>query len=68
MEVIETMVKKDIAIPFNKLFEPEDIEYRFASLKNFLPKDKMIQTEQIFSKILNEEIKNPHQLMWVDIK
>jgi AAA family ATP:ADP antiporter len=55
MEVIETMVKKDIAIPFNKLFEPEDIEYRFSSLKNFLPKDKMIQAEQIFSKILNEE-------------
>jgi len=55
MELIDMIVKKDLAIPFNKLYEPADIEYRSNSLKNFLPQDKVSQTQEILSKILEEK-------------
>jgi hypothetical protein len=55
MELIDMIVKKELAIPFNKLYEPADIEYRSNSLKNFLPQDKVSQTQEILSKILEEK-------------
>jgi len=55
MELIDMIVKKELAIPFNKLYEPADIEYRSNSLKNFLPPDKVSQTQEILSKILEEK-------------
>ena len=55
MEVIEMTVKKDLAMPFNLLYEPAEIEHRYNSLKNFLSHDKMEHTENIFSKILTEK-------------
>ena len=55
MELIDMIVKKELAIPFNKLYEPADIEYRSNSLKNFLPADKVSKTEDILSKILEEK-------------
>jgi AAA family ATP:ADP antiporter len=55
MELIDMIVKKELAIPFNKLYEPADIEYRSNSLKNFLPLDKVSQTQEILSKILEEK-------------
>lgn len=55
MELLETMAKKDLALPFNKLFEPADIEQRCNSLKNLLPKDKVRLAEDILSKILTEK-------------
>jgi len=55
MELIDMIVKKELAIPFNKLYEPADIEYRSNSLKNFLPPDKVSQAQDILSKILAEK-------------
>ena len=55
MELIDMIVKKELAIPFNKLYEPADIEYRSNSLKNLLPPDKVSQTQEILSKILEEK-------------
>ena len=55
MEVIEMTVKKDLAMPFNLLYEPEEIEHRYNSLKNYLPQNKTHNTEDIFSKILTEK-------------
>jgi len=55
MELIDMIVKKELAIPFNKLYEPTDIEYRSNSLKNFLPADKVSQAQEILSKILQEK-------------
>jgi hypothetical protein len=55
MELIDMIVKKELAIPFNKLYEPADIEYRSNSLKNFLPLGKVSQTHEILSKILEEK-------------
>jgi len=55
MELIDMIVKKELAIPFNKLYEPADIEYRSNSLKNFLPPDKVSQAQEILSKILEEK-------------
>ena len=55
MELIDMIVKKELAIPFNKLYEPADIEYRSNSLKNFLPADKVSQVQEILSKILEEK-------------
>jgi AAA family ATP:ADP antiporter len=55
MELIDMIVKKELAIPFNKLYEPADIEYRSNSLKSFLPPDKVSQTHEILSKILEEK-------------
>jgi hypothetical protein len=55
MELIDMIVKKELAIPFNKLYEPADIEYRSNSLKNFLPPGKVSQTHEILSKILEEK-------------
>ena len=55
MELIDMIVKKELAIPFNKLYEPADIEYRSNSLKNFLPPDKVSQTQETLSKILEEK-------------
>jgi len=55
MELIDMIVKKELAIPFNKLYEPTDIEYRSNSLKSFLPPDKVSQTQEILSKILEEK-------------
>src|SRR6186997_2403007 len=55
MELIDMIVKKELAIPFNKLYEPADIEYRSNSLKNFLPADKVSQAQEILSKILEEK-------------
>jgi len=55
MELIDMIVKKDLAIPFNKLYEPTDIEYRSNSLKSFLPPDKVSQAQEILSKILEEK-------------
>jgi len=37
------------------LYEPADIEYRSNSLKNFLPAEKVLQAQEIFSKILEEK-------------
>lgn len=54
MEVIEMTVKKDLAMPFNLLYEPEAIEHRYNSLKNYLPQNKAQNTKDIFSKILTE--------------
>ena len=54
MEVIEMTVRKDLAMPFNLLYEPADIEHRYNSLRNFLPPDKMHYAQDIFSKILTE--------------
>ncbi|HWN88079.1 MAG TPA: hypothetical protein VNM35_03415 [Chitinophagaceae bacterium] len=55
MELIDMIVKKELAIPFNKLYEPTDIEYRSNSLKSYLPADKVSQAQDIFSKILEEK-------------
>ena len=55
MELIEMTVKKELAMPFNKLYEPADIEYRSNSLKSFLPHDKILHTQEILSKILEEK-------------
>ena len=55
MELIDMIVKKELAIPFNKLYEPTDIEYRSNSLKSYLPADKVAQAQDIFSKILEEK-------------
>lgn len=54
MELLEVTVKKELAMPFNLLFEPGDVEQRYNSLKNFLPKERIQQAEHIFSKILAE--------------
>ena len=54
MEVIEMTVKKDLAMPFNLLYEPADVEHRYNSLRNFLPPDKVHYAKDIFSKILTE--------------
>ena len=54
MEVIEMTVKKDLAMPFNLLYEPADIEHRYNSLRNFLPPGKVHYAQDIFSKILTE--------------
>jgi HEAT repeat protein/ATP/ADP translocase len=55
MELIDMIVKKELAIPFNKLYEPTDIEYRSNSLKSYLPPDKVSQAQEILSKILEEK-------------
>jgi hypothetical protein len=55
MELIDMIVKKELAIPFNKLYEPTDIEYRSNSLKSFLPPGKVSQAQEILSKILEEK-------------
>jgi len=55
MELIEMTVKKELSMPFNKLYEPADIEYRSNSLKNYLPADKVLQGQEILSKILEEK-------------
>jgi len=55
MEVLEMTVRKDLAMPFNLLYEPAEIEHRYNSLKHFLPLDKIQQAEDIFSKILTEK-------------
>lgn len=55
MEVIEMTVKKELAMPFNILFEPTDIEHRYNSLKKFLQEDTVMLVEDIFSKILIEK-------------
>ena len=55
MELIDMIVKKDLAIPFNKLYEPTDIEYRSNSLKSLLPPDRVSQAHEIISKILQEK-------------
>lgn len=55
MELIDMIVKKELAIPFNKLYEPADIEYRSSSLKSFLPPDKVSKSQEILSKILEEK-------------
>ena len=54
MELLEVTVKKELATPFNLLYEPGDIEQRYNSLKNFLPKERIQQTETILTKILAE--------------
>ena len=55
MELLEMTVRKDLAIPFNFLYEPGDVEQRYNSLKNLLPADKIEQAESILSKILKEK-------------
>jgi hypothetical protein len=55
MVVLEMTVRKDLAMPFNLLYEPAEIEHRYNSLKHFLPLDKIQQAEEIFSKILTEK-------------
>jgi ATP:ADP antiporter, AAA family len=55
MEVIEMTVKKELAMPFNLLYEPADIEHRYNSLKKFLPQDTILQAEDILSRILTEK-------------
>src|SRR5688572_17343541 len=35
MEVLEMTVRKDLATPFNLLYEPTEIEHRYNALKNF---------------------------------
>ena len=54
LELLEMTVKKELATPFNLLFEPGDIEQRYKSLKSFLPPGNIKQVENIFSKILTE--------------
>ncbi len=54
MELLEMMVKKELAMPFNLLYERGDVEQRYNSLKSFLPREKVQQTENILSKILAE--------------
>ena len=55
MEVIEMTVKKELAMPFNLLYEPAEIEHRYNSLRNFLSHDDLERTADIFSKILTEK-------------
>jgi hypothetical protein len=55
MEVLEMTAKKELAMPFNLLYEPADIEHRYNSLKKFLPQDNILQAEDIFSRILTEK-------------
>jgi ATP:ADP antiporter, AAA family len=55
MEVLEMTVKRELAMPFNLLYEPADIEHRYNSLKRYLPQDKIIHAEEILSKILTEK-------------
>ena len=55
MEVLEMTAKKELAMPFNLLYEPADIEHRYNSLKKFLPQDNVLQAEDILSKILTED-------------
>ena len=54
MELLEMTVKKELALPFNLLYEPGDIEQRYNSLKNFLPQERIQQSGKILSKILAE--------------
>jgi len=55
MEVIEMTVRKELAMPFNLLYEPAEIEHRYNSLRNFLSHDEIEHAEEIFSKILTEK-------------
>ena len=55
MELIEMMVIKDLAMPFNKLYEPTDLEERCNSLRALLPEDKVSEVKDIISKILSEK-------------
>lgn len=55
MEVIEMTVRKELAVPFNSLYEPGDIEQRLATLKSLLPTSAMHHAEEIFSRILQEK-------------
>jgi hypothetical protein len=55
MELLEMTVKKDLAIPFNFLYEPGDVEQRYNSLKSFFQADKIEEAENILSKILREK-------------
>lgn len=55
MELLEMTVKKELAMPFNFLYEPGDAEQRLNSLKSFLPADKIQQAEKIIVKILTEK-------------
>jgi len=54
MELLEMTVKKELATPFNLLYEPGDVEQRYNSLKSFLPKERIQRAEGILSKILAE--------------
>jgi ATP:ADP antiporter, AAA family len=54
MEVIEMTVRKELAMPFNLLYEPAEIEHRYNSLRNFLSHDEIEHAADIFSKILTE--------------
>jgi ATP/ADP translocase len=55
MEVIEMTVRKELAIPFNTLYEPGDTEQRFATLKNLLPPSAVHHADEILSHILQEK-------------
>ena len=55
LELIEMMVKKELAAPFNKLFEPADIDQRCTSLRSILPEEKIMKVQEITSKILSEK-------------
>ena len=55
MEIIETTVRKDMAMHFNNLYDLADIDYRFSVLKNLIPESSFFQAEDIFATILSEK-------------
>lgn len=55
MELVEMMVKKELAQPFNKLFEPTETDHRLAAVKNLLAERNVTGIEEIFPKILKEQ-------------
>lgn len=54
MEVIDMIVKKDLASKFNTLYEPTDLEHRCYSLKALLPHEALQKAEEILCRILEE--------------
>jgi ATP:ADP antiporter, AAA family len=55
MELVEMTAKKELALPFNKLFEPTDTDHRLEAVKKLLIAGKLAGAEEIFSRILKEQ-------------
>ena len=60
LEVIETMVKKDIAVPFNNLYEQTSVEQRCDALRSLFLKKEFEKVEHIILNILSEKPINYH--------
>ncbi len=55
MEIIELIVRKDLASDFNILFEQTDIDQRCYLLKSFLPHEELQKATNILERILDEK-------------